>query len=137
MDIPIGTFYIDTLFSTYSFENIKIQATDAEDEFNIEGVQCAYNGKGFPLSGSDFLAAVTDTLYITAQELSQGLHFFLFSNSTPAYPAIGMAANGLGVIGLRSKVFLSVGVQVQVQSFSIPGVALPSEGQAGVPILSR
>lgn len=135
-DLPVATLYIDSLYREYSFENINIHATKAESTLDVSGVQasCVFNGDGFPLQGSDYLTAVTGTLTIAVMEaLAMGLHFFPFVATRDVYPVMGLMVHGIGVMGVKGTLYFPIGVQLQVQHFEIPGVALPTQGSAGIP----
>lgn len=138
IDLPVPTLYIDSLYKEYSFENIKIQASKSNSTLALSGVtaSCVFNGDGFPLRGSDYLSAVTGTLTIAvSQHLATGLHFFPFVATRETYPAMGLAIQGIGIMGLKGILQFPVGVQIQVQNFEIPGVELPTQVSAGIPTL--
>jgi hypothetical protein len=139
--MPVPLLYVDTLNEAYTFENLVIQATDADEALTLLGVTalCSFEGDPFPLSGADYLTEVQGTLRVTVtQALPTGKHVFPFmSQSAELLPCVGLALHGLGVFGVPVTLLNVIGVSVVVQSFTIQGVPLapPAQGGQGVPVL--
>jgi hypothetical protein len=88
------------------------------------------------LQGSDYLAAVTGTLTIAvSQALATGLHFYPFVATRETYPVMGLAIQGIGIMGLKGILQIPIGTQIQIQNFEIPGIELPTQVIAGIPTL--
>jgi hypothetical protein len=126
--LPDPTLYVDTIGDPYQFEEITLVATAEDSSLDLTGVQaiCRFNGDPFPLSGADYLTAVTGTLEITVtQQLATGLYWIPFMCVTETLiPVAGFALHGLVPDGIAAASQIALAAGVKVQSFPIPGVSL-------------
>ena len=128
--LPVSVLYVDALYQPYQFAGITIQATEPEDILTIQGghTTATFNGHPFPLKGLDFLTVVTGTMQVTVtQALSTGIHTFSLVNQLALFSLLGGTVSGVGALGTQAIITTPVGVQLQIQSFEIPGVVLPSQ----------
>ena len=123
LTLPVAVLYVDELNTTYSFENITIEASDTDDELSLDGATntATFAGDSFPLAGSDYSTATTGTLEITVtQALDTGLHVLRFNSSNPLPALLGIGLLGLIGLGTRTQSTRTLPTLVQVQSFALP-----------------
>lgn len=141
INLPVPTLPVDSLNQEYTFDNIKIQTDVATESLAIVGAStvASFNGEGFPLSGANYLTAVTSTLTVRViTALPQGLYRFPFVSQTSSlFPVTGFVLHGGTGFGIAGFSNIPTNTSLLVQSFEIPGITLPSiSSQNTVPTVS-
>lgn len=139
---PIAMLYVDSLHERYTFDEIVVQATDAQDwlVFPAGAGQATFQGAALPLSGAEFLTAVTGTLtIIVTARLAVGLTVLSLQSVTRTLPGQGLALSGVGLMGQPGQVGRDLTPLIQVQYFPVEGVAWPSTNRtrSGLPTMTR
>jgi hypothetical protein len=123
--LPVSALPVDSIQTRYDFEDITIQASDADDTLDIVGVDGAFtfNGEVFPLSGAAYLTATTGTLSVMiTTALPHGLYRIPFVSSNSVLPIAGFALHGWPGFGIAGKTFMPIAAALLIQSLTIPGV---------------